>query len=132
MEVIVVAIVTMGFGFNNNIETMNGNVQIGNRAGIPVITTTPNIDTSNVSITLPNHIFRFLGQKGIIIINFKSTIPSGTTTTLPLVISVNGQSLPLTNTAGVSITVANIINTLTFQAYFDKQLNVIRVISPIS
>lgn len=126
-----VVIVIMGFGFNN-LKTMNGNVQIGNRAGIPVVTTTPKIDTSNVSITLPNHIFRFLGQKGIIIINFNSVIPSGTTTTLPLIISVNGQTLPLTDTTGTAITVANINNTLTFQVYFDKQLNVIRVVSPIS
>jgi len=121
----------MGFGFNN-LEAMNGNVQIGNRAGIPVVITSPKIDTSNVSITLPNHIFRFLGQKGIIIINFNSVIPSGTTTTLPLVISVNGQTLPLTDATGTAITVANISNTLTFQVYFDKQLNVIRVVSPIS
>lgn len=126
-----VVIVIMGFGFNN-LEAMNGNVQIGNRAGIPVVITSPKIDTSNVSITLPNHIFRFLGQKGIIIINFNSVIPSGTTTTLPLVISVNGQTLPLTDATGIAITVANISNTLTFQVYFDKQLNVIRVVSPIS
>lgn len=126
-----VVIVIMGFGFNN-LEAMNGNVQIGNRAGIPVVITSPKIDTSNVSITLPNHIFRFLGQKGIIIINFNSVIPSGTTTTLPLVISVNGQTLPLTDATGTAITVANISNTLTFQVYFDKQLNVIRVVSPIS
>lgn len=42
---------------------MNGSVYISNRAGIPVITTTPVVGTSNVIITLPNHIFRFLGQK---------------------------------------------------------------------
>lgn len=131
MEIVVVVIVIMGFGFNI-LEVMNGNVQIGNRAGIPVVTTTPKVDTSNVSITLPNHIFRFLGQKGIIIINFNSVIPSGTTTTLPLVVSVNGQTLPLTNATGTTITVANISSTLTFQVYFDKQLNVIRVVSPIS
>ena len=51
---------------------MTGSVYIGNRAGIPVITTTPVVGTSNVLITLPNHIFRFLGQKGKITINFNS------------------------------------------------------------
>lgn len=111
---------------------MNGSVYIGNRAGIPVITTTPIVGTSNVIITLPNHIFRFLGQKGKLIINFSSVIPSGTTTTLPIVISVNNQTLPLTNEAGTALTVASIANTLTFDVYFDKQLNVIRATSIIS
>lgn len=111
---------------------MNGSVYIGNRAGIPIITTTPVVNTSNVIITLPNHIFRFLGQKGKVTINFNSIIPSGTTTTLPVLISVNGQTLALTNETGTAITVASIANTLTFDVYFDKQLNVIRVISVIS
>ena len=111
---------------------MNGSVYIGNRAGIPIITTTPVVNTSNVTITLPNHIFRFLGQKGKVTINFNSIIPSGTTTTLPVLISVNGQTLALTNETGTAITVASIANTLTFDVYFDKQLNVIRVISVIS
>lgn len=111
---------------------MNGSVYIGNRAGIPVITTTPIVGTSDVRITLPNHIFRFLGQRGKLTINFSSVIPSGTTTTLPVVISVNNQTLPLTNEAGIALTVASIANTLTFDVYFDKQLNVIRVTSVIS
>ena len=111
---------------------MNGSVYIGNRAGIPVITTTPVVGTSNVLITLPNHIFRFLGQKGKITINFNSVIHSGTTTTLPILISVNNQTLALSNSAGTALTVASIANTLTFDAYFDKQLNVIRVTSVIS
>ena len=111
---------------------MNGSVYIGNRAGIPVITTTPVVGTSNVLITLPNHIFRFLGQKGEITINFNSVIPSGTTTTLPILVSVNNQTLALTNSVGTALTVASIANTLTFDAYFDKQLNVIRVTSVIS
>ena len=106
---------------------MNGSVYISNRAGIPVITTTPVVGTSNVLITLPNHIFRFLGQKG-----FNSVIPSGTTTTLPILVSVNNQTLALTNSAGTALTVASIANTLTFDVYFDKQLNVIRVTSVIS
>lgn len=38
---------------------MNGSVYISNRAGIPVITTTPVVGTSNVIITLPNHILDF-------------------------------------------------------------------------
>ena len=65
-------------------------------------------------------------------INFNSVIPNGTTTTLPILVSVNNQTLALTNSAGTTLTVANIANTLTFDVYFDKQLNVIRVTSVIS
>lgn len=109
----------------------NGSVYIGNRGGLPVVTTTPTVNTSNVVIALPNHIFRFLGAKGQIVVNFSSIIPTGTTGTLPVVISVNNEQRPLTSSTGEVITVADIATTLTFSIYFDKVENVIRVLSVI-
>lgn len=110
---------------------MTGNVYIGNRGGIPAITTTPTISTSNVIITLPNHIFRFLGTKGLCVINLTTAIQA-TPTTLPILISVNDNTLPLTDNEGNAVTVANMANILTFQIYFDKILNVVRILTAIA
>lgn len=109
-----------------------GSVYIGNRGGVPIITATPEVSTSNVIITLPNHIFRFLGQKGEIIVNLTSTIPSDTTTTFPVIIKVNDSTHELQNGEGTAITAGDMLNTLTFDAYFDKELNILRSLSIVS
>lgn len=110
---------------------MKGNAYIGNRGGIPVVTTTATVNASNVLITLPNHMFKFLGNKGIFIVTLTTKI-AGTPTTTPVVFSVNNDTLPLTNDAGTAVTIADISNTLTFEVYFDKSLNVLRVLTVIS
>ena len=110
---------------------MTGSVYIGNRGGVPAITTTATINTSNVVIILPNHIFRYLGNRGIVVVNLTQPITS-TTTTLPILVSVNGNTAPLTNNSGTELTVADVANILVFEIYFDKSLNVLRVISPLS
>lgn len=108
---------------------MNGSVCIGNRAGIPVVTTNPVVNTNDVTIILPNHIFKFLGAKGQIIINFSSAIPSGTTGTLPVYLSTNNEQRQLTSSTGELLTVADLSSVLTFIVYFDKSANVVRVLT---
>lgn len=107
-------------------------VYIGNRGGTPVITVNPQVNTSNVIFALPNHIFRFAGSKGVFVLSLTNALPAGTTGTLPVVFQVNNTTLPLTNESGIEITAADITSTVVFTIYFDKQNNVIRVISPIS
>lgn len=109
---------------------MTGSVYIGNRGGVPAITTTASVGTSNVVITLPNHIFRYLGARGIVIVNLTQAITSSTTT-LPILISVNDNTLPLTNNSGAELTVSDVANILTFELYFDKAANTIKVISSL-
>lgn len=111
---------------------MTGNVYIGNRGGIPVVTTTPIVGTSDVRFILPNHIFRYLGHRGKFVLNLTEAIPTGTTGTLPVLFEVNGNTLPLDNPTGAGLTASDILTTLTFDIYFDKYANALRVLSVIA
>ena len=77
---------------------------IGNRGGIPYVAATlteAGSASTNAIYTLPNHVFRFLGQAGLIVVN----IPTSTAATVTGVeLQVNNQTLPLTNNADAALT----------------------------
>ncbi len=80
----------------------NGNI-IGNRGGVVYTTatlTTAGSSSANAVYTLPNHTFRFLGPAGLIVV----TIPTASGTVTGVTISVNNQSLTLTDNTGAAIT----------------------------
>jgi len=110
---------------------INGSVYIGNRGGIPVIRTSATVGTADVRFSLPNHIFRFLGAKGKIIVELNAAITSGTTGTLPVLIETNGTTLPLVNTTGAAITVSDVATVLYYEILFDKASNVLVLTSSI-
>ena len=61
-----------------------------NRNGIPLIeTSSVTVGTDNVVLALPNRAFRWLNDKGVILLRLNQAIPEGTTTTLPIVFSAN-------------------------------------------
>lgn len=73
---------------------------IGNRGGIPFVTATQTdagSTTTNAVYSLPNHVFRFLGNVGLIIVN----VPTATATTVTgITVTCNSQDLSLlTNTS---------------------------------
>ena len=80
----------------------NGNI-IGNRGG--VIYTTATLSTAgsssaNAVYTLPNHTFRFLGPAGLIVV----TVPTASGTVTGITVSVNNQTLTLTDNTDTAIT----------------------------
>lgn len=80
----------------------NGNI-IGNRGGVVYTTatlTTAGSSSANAVYTLPNHTFRFLGPAGLIVV----TIPTASGTVTGVTISVNNQSLTLTDNTGAAVT----------------------------
>lgn len=83
---------------------MISNGYIGNRGGIPYVAATLSNEGSastNAVYTLPNHVFRFLGQAGLIVVD----IPVSTAATVTGVeLQVNSQVLPLTNNADGALT----------------------------
>lgn len=100
---------------------------IGNRGGVPIVTTTPVVSATDVRYVLPNHTFRFLGAKGMIIIS--GGIPTGTTTTLPVLIEVNGETKPLTNIDGNAVTVATVGTIKLIEVLFDKQSGTLQTLT---
>lgn len=97
---------------------------IGNRGGIPLSNATQTnagSATTNAIYNMPNHTFRAVGLRGIIIVNFNEAV----TTATGVNISVNGQELALTSSTDEAIT--------TFTAglhilLFDKPSNKLQVI----
>jgi hypothetical protein len=69
-------------------------------------TTSVTVGTDNVVLNLPNRVFRWLNDKGVVLLRLNQTIPTGTTETLPIVFSANDFTQPLTNVGGEEITVA--------------------------
>lgn len=77
---------------------------IGNRGGVPyVIAKQANAGstTTNAVYTLPNHVFRFLGPAGLMVISI-DTASAATVTGITL--SSNDNQLTLTNNVGAEIT----------------------------
>lgn len=78
-----------------------------NRRGIPLIETSSiSVTDDNVVINIPNRSFRWLNDKGIILLRLNQAIPDGTTGTLPVLFSSNDFTQPLTNVGGTAITAA--------------------------
>lgn len=109
---------------------MNGSALfIGNRGGIPIISATPTVGTADVRLSLPNNAFRFLGMKGLVVIQLTAAIASGTTGTLPVLAEVNGQTRPLTNASGAEMTASDIGSVTALTVLFDKSANSLQVLS---
>lgn len=76
---------------------------IGNRGGVVYTTatlTTTGSSSANAVYTLPNHTFRFLGPAGLMVV----TISTASGTVTGITISVNNQTLTLTDNTGTAIT----------------------------
>ena len=76
---------------------------IGNRGGIPLSNATQTdagSSTTNAIYEMPNHVFRFVGLRGIIIVNFNAAVTTATGVT----ISINGSVLPMTSNNDEAVT----------------------------
>lgn len=102
-----------------------------NTGGIPTlrslsVTVTP----SKVQYDFNNH--RNVGRpyRGLLIINLAQPIPTGTTTTLPVVFTTSGSNeQPLVKVNGVSATVADISGTGIYLVWYESQTNTLQLIN---
>lgn len=104
------------------------------KRGVPVIASTGvTVTTTEVSFSFPNHAFVNTPYRGTVIIKLAQAIPAGTTTTLPIVFTTNGVNKNLTNVGGANITVAELTtnNVGYYQVYYDKQENVLQLMTAI-
>lgn len=90
-------------------------------------TTAVEVTASAVVFTLPDNTFHFAGNRGIIPIKISQSIPSGTTTTLPILFRVNGSTQAVTTVGGSALTAASVTTGL-FLFYFDKSANLLQII----
>lgn len=99
-----------------------------NRNGIPLIASTGiTVSTTDVAISLPDHSFRNKWNRGLFLLDLKSAVPAGTTTTLPVVLETNGQKVALTLRGGAPVTVADLPATGVSLVYYDKSTNTLQL-----
>lgn len=101
-----------------------------NQNGIPAIRSLSiNVTPTEVQIDFNNH--RNVGRpfRGLIIVNLAQAIPTGTTTTLPIVFtSGGGNSQSLVGVNNAPITVADITGTGIYLVWFESQTNTLQLI----
>ena len=110
--------------------TTNYPFNFSNRRGIPMLeTSSVTVTDDNVVLNLPNRAFRWLNQKGIILLRLNQPISEGTTATLPVLFSSNDFTQPLTNIGGTAITAGQIIGTGVYIIYYDKDANLMQLLT---
>lgn len=104
--------------------------QYVNRRGVPVLSTGGvTVDADNVVISFSNHAFANSWYRGLVLVELAQSIPSGTTATLPLFFESNGQKKALTTYNGAAATVADIPGTGVFLLWYDKQTDVLQLMT---
>ena len=92
--------------------------------GIPTLRSlSVNVTSTNVRFDFNNHRNIGLPFRGLIIVNLAQQIPSGTTTTLPIVFTSNGNNAQqLVGLNGAAITVADIKGTGIYLVWVDPTI----------
>lgn len=86
--------------------------------GIPYISSTNiNVGTDSVDIALG---FRRIQPIGYMTIHINDSIPTGTTTTLPITLTLNGTTRPLTLPNGTAVTVDDITGVKVMLVFNDR------------
>ena len=101
---------------------------INRRGSVALSTTGVNVGTTNVTFTFQNHAFLNAWYKGTVYINLAQEIPSGTTSTLPIVFETNGVTQDVTKVGNTALTVADITGTGIYEFWFDKSTNTLQLI----
>ena len=102
-----------------------------NKNGIPTVKSlSVNVTSTEVQFDFNNHRNIGLPFRGLIIINLAQQIPSGTTTTLPIVFtSENSNTIPLIGYDNNPITVADIKGTGIYLVWHESQTGVLQLIN---
>lgn len=98
-----------------------------NAGGIPYITNTQvTVGTEAVNIALG---WRRIQPIGYLTIRMENQIPTDATTTLPITLTLNGTTRPLTLPNGTEVTVADILGANVLLIFNDKFNNLLTLMS---
>lgn len=87
------------------------------------------VGTDAVDFTLG---FRRIPPVGYLTVNIADAIPTGTTGTLPVRLTLNGQTRALTSFGGTAVTAADITGTGIVTIFYDFYSGVLQLTSPIA
>lgn len=98
-----------------------------NASGIPYLRTSQvQVTTENVDFALG---FRRIPPVGLLAVNVADAIPEGTTGTLPVRVTLNGQTRPITFFGGEAVTAADIMGTGVLVLMYDWYNGILQLIS---
>ena len=106
----------------NNITT--------NVGGAPYLSTT-NVTVTDTAVDLALG-FRRVQPVGIMAVRITTSIPDGTTGTLPVTLTLNGTSRALTFFNGTPVTAANLTGTGVILVYNDRFNGILQLVSPLA
>lgn len=103
--------------------------RITNQGGIPYLrTTNTTVGTTTVDLALGSN--RRPLPDGYFTVRISDAIPAGTTTTLPITLTRNGQTKSLALFDGTPVTVAELIGgTGVFEVFFDEDAGILQLMS---
>lgn len=105
--------------FYNQVPFVNG--------GIPYIeVTNVTVGTAAVDLALG---YRNIRPVGLMLVRIGSAIPTGTTGTLPVTLTLNGNTRQLTNFGGTEVTVADLDGTGVLLVMNDKFNGILQLLS---
>lgn len=103
------------------------NIVATNAGGIPyIVSTNTAVGTETVDIALP---FRRIQPVGYITIIIDSVIPTATTATLPVTITMNGTTRNLTLPNGTNVTAAELLNVSVITVFNDRVRGLLTLMS---
>lgn len=100
-----------------------------NTRGIPYLSSTAiNVNTAAVEIAMG---WRQLPPCGLFALRLTSAIPTGTTGTLPINLTLNGITRPLTTFGGESVTAENLTGTGVLLIFNDRTNGILQVVQSL-
>lgn len=90
-------------------------------------TTGVEVTSTSVIFSLPNNTFLYSAPRGIVPINIKQDLPSGTTTTLSVLLQVNNETHGVSVPGGDPLTAAGVAKGV-YLFYYDKSLNTLQIL----
>lgn len=101
-----------------------------NSSGIPYLRTNGvTVGTDSVDFSLG---FRRIPPVGYLTVNIADVIPTGTTGTLPVRLTLNGNTRNLTFFGGSNVTAADLTGTGVITIFYDWYSGIVQLISPTS
>lgn len=98
--------------------------------GIPVLrTSNVTVGEDTVDFALG---FRRIPAMGYITINIADAIPTGTTGTLPIRFTLNGNTRNLTYFGGANVTAADLVGTGVIMVFYDFFSGLLQLVSPLA
>lgn len=101
-----------------------------NSNGVPLLRTTGvTVSADTVDFSLG---FRRIPPVGYLTVNVADAIPTGTTATLPVRLTLNGNTRNLTFFGGANVTAADVTGTGVVTVYYDFYSGLLQLVSPLA